>query len=256
VTEPKTIGEYLRSARRRRRVSIDRAADDTRIRADFLMRMESDEFDYLAPAYVRGFLRSYARYLRVDPDPLLEEFDRRYGTERVDTDQIVALQRRNRRAPRERRRMNNWAVAAGVALSTLLVLAAVGYFSGPEREARDVAALTEETPSPEPEPEEQEAEPGDDPEEVIALGEGIELEIIASEARCWVQVFSDGDPDPAVTALLELGDAVSAEADESMTVVLGYAAGVELVVNGQNIGTIGTPGKEVIQLPDDVESLL
>jgi cytoskeleton protein RodZ len=256
VTEPKTIGEYLRSARRSRRVSIDRAADDTRIRADFLMRMESDEFDFLAPAYVRGFLRSYARYLRVDPEPLLSDFDRRHGTERVDTDQIVALQRRNRRAPRERRSMNNWAVAAGVALSTLLVLGIIGYFSAPEREARDVA-LTEESPSPTPDPEETETEsPADDPEEALALGDGIELEIVANEARCWVQVFSDGEPDPAVTALLELGDSVTAHAEESMTVVLGYAAGVELIVNGKNIGTIGTTGKEVVQLPDDVESLL
>ncbi|MGH2730893.1 MAG: helix-turn-helix domain-containing protein, partial [Actinomycetota bacterium] len=62
MPERMTMGAYLRAARRRRRVSIERAAEDTRIRAGFLMRMESDEFDFLAPAYVRGFLRSYARY--------------------------------------------------------------------------------------------------------------------------------------------------------------------------------------------------
>ena len=64
------MGAYLRAARRRRRISIDRAAEDTKIRADFLMRMESDEFDFLAPAYVRSFLKTYARFLRLDPGPL------------------------------------------------------------------------------------------------------------------------------------------------------------------------------------------
>src|SRR3989337_168849 len=84
VTESASTGALLRTARRKRRVSIERAAEETRIRADFLMRMESDEFDFLAPAYVRGFLKTYARFLRVDPDPLLEQFDRRYGS-RIDT---------------------------------------------------------------------------------------------------------------------------------------------------------------------------
>ena len=65
------MGAYLRAARSRRRVSIDRAAEQTRIRADFLMRMESDEFDFLAPAYVRGFLKTYARFLRVEPERLV-----------------------------------------------------------------------------------------------------------------------------------------------------------------------------------------
>src|ERR671915_477803 len=99
------MGAYLRAARRKRRVSIERAADDTRIRADFLMRMESDEFDFLAPAYVRGFLKTYARFLRVDPEPLLQEFDHKYGTGRVNTAQILAHDRSSS-VPKERRPMN------------------------------------------------------------------------------------------------------------------------------------------------------
>ena len=50
MTESRTIGDFLRAARRKRRVSIERAAEETRIRADYLMRMESDEMDFLAPA--------------------------------------------------------------------------------------------------------------------------------------------------------------------------------------------------------------
>src|SRR5687767_14256651 len=79
MSETPSMGAYLRAARRRRRVSIERAAEDTRIRPDYLMRMESDEFDFLSPTDVRGFLKTYSRFLQVDPDPLLQEFDRRFG---------------------------------------------------------------------------------------------------------------------------------------------------------------------------------
>lgn len=66
------IGRTLRDARLQRGLTIDQAAHDTRISARFLEALESESFDDLpAPVYVRGFLRSYANYLRVDPEPLL-----------------------------------------------------------------------------------------------------------------------------------------------------------------------------------------
>src|ERR687892_1521093 len=130
-SDGQSMGAYLRAARRRRRISIDRAADETKIRSDFLMRMESDEFDFLAPAYVRGFLKTYARFLRVDPDPLLEEFDRRFGA-RVDTAQMIALEKHGRRTKLERPKLSsNWAVAAVFAGFVLLVLAVIGLVAEP-----------------------------------------------------------------------------------------------------------------------------
>lgn len=68
------IGSTLRDARIQRGLTIDQVAQDTRISARFLEALEAEMFDQLpAPVYVRGFLRSYANYLRVDAQPLLEE---------------------------------------------------------------------------------------------------------------------------------------------------------------------------------------
>jgi cytoskeleton protein RodZ len=70
------IGSTLRTARTARGLSIEQVAQDTRISARFLEALESERFDSLpAPVYVRGFLRSYATYLRLDPAPLLEELN-------------------------------------------------------------------------------------------------------------------------------------------------------------------------------------
>lgn len=67
------IGEVLRSTRERRGLSIDQVAQDTRISTRFLEALEAEQFDELpAPVYVRGFLRSYAGYLRLDAQPLLD----------------------------------------------------------------------------------------------------------------------------------------------------------------------------------------
>ena len=256
--QPTTMGAYLRAARRKRRVGIERAAEETRIRADFLMRMESDEFDFLAPAYVRGFLKTYARFLRVDPDPLMEEFDRRFGA-RVDTAQMIALEKHGRRTKLERPKLSsNWTVAAVFAGFVLLVLAVIGLVSEPDdnEPAGNVASQEEQTPTPETSiTTTTTATPSPTPtdiEDIIAAADTIELEIVASTGRCWTTVTADGEE--VFTGTLEIGQSETFTADEKMDVVLGNAGGVELVVNGQNIGS---PGGTVVDfsLPQDVDTL-
>ena len=260
MSQPVTMGAYLRAARRKRRVSIERAAEDTRIRADFLMRMESDEFDFLAPAYVRGFLKTYARFLRVDPEPLLDEFDNRYGTGRVNTAQMLAHDR-STKAPKERRPLSSWTVAAALAAVGLLTLFLIGLASGPKPAPARVALheAASSTPSPAPSPAESAAAPSPSAsvqpdDESIALDNGIDVEITASTGRCWVEVQSDGAPDFRGT--LEIGDMQAVHADNEMSIVLGNAAGVELSVNGHNLGAPGGAGVLVIHLPQDIKSLV
>ena len=68
------IGTTLRAARVKRGLTIEQAAQDTRISRKFLEAIEAEDFNALpAPVYVRGFLRSYANYLRIDAAPLLEQ---------------------------------------------------------------------------------------------------------------------------------------------------------------------------------------
>jgi cytoskeletal protein RodZ len=256
------MGAYLRAARRKRRVSIERAADDTRIRADFLMRMESDEFDFLAPAYVRGFLKTYARFLRVDPEPLLHEFDHKYGTGRVNTAQILAGDRSGK-IPKERRPMNNWTVAAIVAGVGLISLFFIGVVSGPEEPLSQVAFEPRKpTPSrtravsPVAPSSPSVVTPLAPEEEAIALDDGIDVQIEATSARCWMEVQVDGIAAPAYKGTLEIGDVETVHADSEMSIVLGYAAGVELTVNGHNLGAPGGPGVQTIHLPQDLDSLV
>jgi cytoskeleton protein RodZ len=77
-----TIGERLEEARKRKGISIREAAETTKIRGDYLQKFEANSFDVdLPPLYVRGFLRSYARFLELDPDRLVGDFDALDGRE-------------------------------------------------------------------------------------------------------------------------------------------------------------------------------
>lgn len=66
------IGERLRNAREARRITLDDAAQQTRIRVAYLQALEDEEFGKLpAPIYAKGFLRAYAAALGLDSDELV-----------------------------------------------------------------------------------------------------------------------------------------------------------------------------------------
>lgn len=63
------IGELLRDTRQAKGLSLEEVERDTRINRLYLEALEAEHFDALpAPVYVRGFMRSYARYLELDPE--------------------------------------------------------------------------------------------------------------------------------------------------------------------------------------------
>lgn len=70
------IGERLEEGRKRKGVTIREASEATKIRGDYLMAMEDNSFDISLPqVYVRGFLKNYARYLKLDPQKVLTDYD-------------------------------------------------------------------------------------------------------------------------------------------------------------------------------------
>ncbi len=69
------LGETLRRARLSKNVTFEDAERVTRIRREYLEALEREEFTKLpAPVYARGFLRSYAGYLGLDPGELMPFF--------------------------------------------------------------------------------------------------------------------------------------------------------------------------------------
>lgn len=72
-----TIGQRLKREREARYISLEKAAQETRIRRVFLQALETDDFSVMpSAAQGRGFLRNYAEYLDLNIDELIAEIQR------------------------------------------------------------------------------------------------------------------------------------------------------------------------------------
>jgi cytoskeletal protein RodZ len=62
-----TVAEQLRTAREARKLTIYQVAETTKIRTDHIRALEDGNFDiFVAPVYIRGFVRTYATLLKLD----------------------------------------------------------------------------------------------------------------------------------------------------------------------------------------------
>jgi cytoskeleton protein RodZ len=125
-----TVGEILSAERRRQGKQLSDVVEGTKIRSRLIDALEQGRYDDLpSPAYVKGYIQSYARFLEIPAEPLLEQF----RSESVDTvrratpidrylaaipaDTVVPRRDRAHEIPR-----NVWiAVVAGVVLVILLL---------------------------------------------------------------------------------------------------------------------------------------
>jgi len=68
-----TVGSILQKEREEKKVSLESVAQKTRIQMTFLQAIEEDAFQLIpSETYVRGFLRSYAKFIHLNPDEILD----------------------------------------------------------------------------------------------------------------------------------------------------------------------------------------
>lgn len=124
------IGSALRDARVRRDISLQQAEDDTKIRVKYIQAMENEDFDVLpAGTYVKGFLRTYAEYLDLEAQLLIDEYNERFGTGEH-REHIIQPTRTPKAdaAPRARRKhQTNYILVAILAVVIIAVLAYLGW---------------------------------------------------------------------------------------------------------------------------------
>ena len=88
------LGHILREARETRGLTLAEVQEETRINTKFLEALESGQYELLPTAvHVRGFLRNYARFLHLDPEPLLHRYalSQKYQTTPVPVEAEVEI---------------------------------------------------------------------------------------------------------------------------------------------------------------------
>ena len=75
-----TLGEQFKAARQAKGALESEAATATKILTKVIIAMEADDFSVMAaPTYAKGFIRLYAEYLGLDPDPLVAEYTEKHA---------------------------------------------------------------------------------------------------------------------------------------------------------------------------------
>jgi cytoskeleton protein RodZ len=119
------IGNSLREARERQGLGYPEIESATKIRAKYIRALEEENFTAIpGDAYIRGFLRTYADYLGLDPDVYVDEYASRFLTSW--RDEVPPRPPRRRIRPRERsfERRSVVLVIAAIGLVTVLVFVA------------------------------------------------------------------------------------------------------------------------------------
>ena len=246
------IGETLVAARRQQGVALSDAAAETRVRESYLAALEAEDFAALGgDVYVKGFLRSYARFLRLDPEPLLAAYREEY--ERFHTDEPTSPLAHQPVAPMPGERSPGLVIGAGVAVIVIAVLALIGLLGGDDEtdpEAQlgappPVATTPPAAPTTAPTiapTETVTAAPTDQPTEVLST-DTVQLQLDMQDGPSWIVVVVDGVTE--VEAEQPQGTVLEFEGDQ-IDVTIGDAGVVNVRVNGEDRGRLGD-SREVIE---------
>jgi cytoskeletal protein RodZ len=127
-----TIGDALAEARRQAGLTITQVSQRTCIRETIIRGIERNDFSACGgDFYARGHIRSIARAVGAEPEPLIREYDATQGA----PEGITAADVFEPSTPiklRERRRPN-WSLAMLVALAAIVGIATYHFLSGPAK---------------------------------------------------------------------------------------------------------------------------
>jgi len=229
------IGERLRNAREAKGLTLAVAETLTRIRATYLAALEEEQFDRLpGAAYARGYLRTYALALGLDPDDLMEAYPGAFSQPHEPI--FTSLP-----TPSLTRRIALY--AGGAILLVIAVLGLIGYQQlhqfaqpvpkpAPPSTSEPAHPAEEPAPSPASPPLAGAVQPAAPAARAAIPGGGVELTVQAT-GPCWLLVSADGEE--VFKGTVNAGDVRVWRARERVTVRVGNNEAVSVLVNGQPV---------------------
>ncbi len=239
------IGPELAAARTRVGLSVDELADRTRIRPHVIESIEVDDFTPCGgDFYARGHIRTLARVLGKDAEPMLLQFEERYATAPVNARRVFEAELATGMTGSMRSTVGgpNWTLLVGAVLALILVWSAVRLFAGSEQ-------ATFENPPPvlngsaglssgygEP------RKPAGPPPLATTL--------TAVNAGTHVEV-RDGDGELVFEGDLVIGEVKRLEVDPPVTVSGDNGGALAVALDGEDMGFIGDPDQPATQVFQD-----
>lgn len=235
------LGQRLREAREGQSLSLEDVESSTRIRKAYLLALENEEYANLPhPTYVKGFLKSYASCLGLEPREVLDLYP--YRDLQPALAPVVKMQRPKLGA-------GFWAAAAAFLLlvvgltlypystdpTSWLSTAIRGSAPAPTEEVAPTISPVNAAAPPLPA-----ARPSTLFSSPTAVPQRVEVRARAI-ARSWIAVTVDSSP--VFTGTLEPGQEGTWEGRDRVSMRVGNAGGLVIVHNGQERGVLGGNGQ-------------
>ncbi len=237
-----SLGSMISKARLDARLSIEDLSASTNIRIPLLREMEANNFANCGgETYARGHIRNIAQRLGVDPQIFLTAFeDEHMQADRSMQDMLVETNAMKQ--PDEVRKVS-WKVLATISVAALgiagLVQIIVSNTSSPSLPAPIASATSTAVATTSATPK---ASPSE--EATVSTGTGVEVVITAARAKSWLFV-SDATGRTLFSGQISTGITKTFTSDATLNFKIGNAGGVDLVVNGKKVDSIGADGEVV-----------
>jgi cytoskeletal protein RodZ len=222
-----SIGDALAEARRQAGLTITQVSQRTCIRETIIRGIERGDYSACGgDFYARGHIRSIARAVGVDPEPLVHEYDATQSAPRA----ITAADVFEPSTPiklHERRRLN-WSLALAVVLLAVIGFGVYHYVSRPQHAT--VAASGGAAPPARPKTAKA------TPSQVAAVSGHHAHEVVirlTASSDCWVQLTT-ATGRTIFSGIVYPGTPEKWTAHERVLMTLGNPSGVSLTVNGKD----------------------
>ncbi|GAB7104882.1 helix-turn-helix domain-containing protein [Streptomyces phaeofaciens JCM 4814] len=237
---PISIGRALREARIAAGLTVDDVSTATRVRIAIVHAIEADDF---APCggdvYARGHIRTLARAVRLDPTPLMEQFDAAHGGRPAPTAPAPMFEAER---IRPERRGPNWTAAMVAAIVAVIGFVGFTAFKGgddggaKEQVAEGTTPEASATASPTlktEKPVDEKPEPSDSAIAAVPQDK-VTVQVTATDGRSWISA-KDHNGRLLFDDILKQGESKTFQDSEKINLVLGDAGAIDLFVNGKKI---------------------
>lgn len=232
-----SVGNSLREIRKASGYSVAELSVRTRIPESVIEDFEHDDFSSCGgTAYARGHIRNIASICGVSADEVLIKFE----SQTISLNKSIRELLNENKATLSRPVKKNfsWKALAGVAAG-IFIFAIVG----------GVIITSSNTPNS-PITVTGQIETGS----VATRVKGVTVKLKGVNGLSWVAV-SDSSGATLFSGRIREGEEQSFQDDQLIYLVLGNAGALELIVNGENLGTVGAVG-EVVRLEFGPQALL